>query len=107
MITIKNTFRKHDPKVARRNPDLLNVRHTNGSRLEYRSTPVQCMGNAPAQRIGNRYGTAHGTRIYELTDVIDQPSLLEQICPEERLIGICIGLGIAIVPVFVIFFLLG
>ena len=76
-MTTKNTFRKHTPKKVRRNPDLLNVRH-------YSVKPTQ-------------------NGIVELTDIVEpaENPLLKYIS-EERLIGMCIGVGIGIIPLVII-----
>ncbi len=77
-IPTKNTFRKHEPKRVRRNPDLLNVR---------------------------RYKTQNlRNGVYELTDIVDEDAefpMLKYIS-EERLIGMCIGVGIGIIPLIII-----
>ena len=81
-MTTKNTFRKHTPKKVRRNPDLLNVRRYS-------------LKNAQ-----NKNG------VYELTDIIDPSETadfpLAKYISEERLIGMCIGVGIGIIPLVII-----
>ena len=84
--TTKNTFRKHTPKHAtRRNLDLLNVRHCKVGKIV--------------------------DGIYTLTDIVktDEQQTefpLERYISEERLIGMCIGLGIGLIPVIILNILL-
>ena len=72
-MTTKNTFRKHTAKKAKKNLDLLNVRHCQIGKVN--------------------------NGIYELTDIVEpaENPLLKYVS-EERLIGMCIGLGIALIP---------
>lgn len=73
MATPRNTFRKHEPKKVKRNLDRLNVRHCQPCKVN--------------------------NGIYELTDIVEpaENPLLKYVS-EERLIGMCIGVGIALIP---------